>query len=75
MTKFLTKLWFNIVGDYMKVKCFDENNEVDLTRKINAFISTIKGDIIDIRYAVAIGVQGEDQLYCFSALILYSEDD
>ena len=56
----------------MKVKCFDENNEVDLTRKINAFISTIKGDIIDIRYAVAIGVQGEDQLYCFSALILYS---
>ena len=57
----------------MKVKCFDENSEKELEVKINAFLSTIVGDIIDIKYEVAIGIQGEDQIYCFSALILYSE--
>ena len=57
----------------MKVKCFDENTEKELEEKINAFLNTMVGDIIDIKYEVAIGIQGEDQIYCFSALIFYSE--
>ncbi len=59
----------------MKVKCFDENTEKDLEQKINAFLCSTKSDIIDIRYQVAIGIQGEDQIYCFSALIVYSEKE
>ena len=59
----------------MKVKCFDENTEKDLEQKINAFLCSANGDIIDIRYQVAIGIQGEDQIYCFSALIVYSEKE
>ena len=55
----------------MKVKCFDENTEKDLEQKINPFLCTKNDDIIDIKYQVAIGIQGEDQIYCFSALILY----
>lgn len=57
----------------MKVKCFDENTEKELEAKINAFLGETNSDIIDIRYQVAIAVQGEDQLYCFSAMVVYSE--
>lgn len=59
----------------MKVKCFDENTEKDLEQKINAFLSSTNSDIIDIRYQVAIAVQGEDQIYCFSAMVVYSEKE
>lgn len=56
---------------FMKVKCFDENTEKDLEAKINAFLGSINGDIIDVKYEVAIGIQGEDQIYCFSAMVIY----
>ena len=59
----------------MKVKCFDENTEKELEGKINAFLSGLKGDIMDIKYEVAIGIQGEDQIYCFSAMVIYSEKE
>ena len=45
----------------MKVKVFDEGHEKDL-----------ESDIIDIKYQVAIAVCGEEQLYCFSAMIIYN---
>ena len=53
----------------MKVKVFDENHEKDLEDAINEFI--IEKDIIDIKYNVSIGISGEEQIYCFSALIMY----
>lgn len=56
----------------MKVKLFDESHEKDLEKSINAFLSTTNSDIIDIKYQVAIGVCGEDQIYCFSAMVIYS---
>ncbi len=59
----------------MKVKCFDENTEKDLESKINSFLSGLTGDIIDMKYEVAIGIQGEDQIYCFSAMVIYSEKE
>ncbi len=59
----------------MKVKCFDENTEKELEQKINAFLSGTSSDIIDIQFQVAIAVQGEDQIYCFSAMVVYSEKE
>jgi len=56
----------------VKVKVFDECHEKDLEEAINAFLSTTTCDIIDIKYQVAICVCGEEQLYCFSAMIVYS---
>ncbi|MBQ4583966.1 MAG: sporulation protein Cse60 [Bacilli bacterium] len=56
----------------MKVKIFDESHEKDLEQAINAFLETIVADIIDIKYNVAISTCGEEQLYCFSAMIIYS---
>lgn len=55
----------------IKVKIFDENHEKDLERKINNFINDNNYEIIDIQFKTAISIFGEDQIYCFSAMIIY----
>lgn len=57
----------------MKVKIFDETHEKDLEKSINIFLSTTKCDIIDIKFTTAIAVSGEEQIYCFSSMIIYKE--
>ncbi len=59
-----------MVTNIMKVKVIDEECERDLETSINDFLSK-DVDVIDIKYQVAIGVSGEEQLYCFSAMIIY----
>ena len=54
----------------MKVKLFDEECEKDLENSINAFLVN-NLDVVDIKYQVAIATSGEEQLYCFSAMIIY----
>lgn len=53
----------------MKVKVFDEGHEKDLESAICEFI--IDKDIIDIKFNVAVAISGEEQIYCFSALVMY----
>ena len=55
----------------MKVKIFDESHEKDLEAQVNNFLSTLSGDVIDIKFSTAISMFGEDQIYCFSAMIIY----
>lgn len=57
----------------MKVKLFDEGHEKDLELAINDFLCDNEVDVIDIKYEVAITACGEDQIYCFSAMILYNK--
>lgn len=57
----------------MKVKIFDENHEGDLENSINEFLNNCVGEIVDIKYQVSIGVFGDDQIYCFSAMVVYQE--
>ena len=54
----------------MKVKVIDEECERDLENSVNEFL-TEDVDVIDIKYQVSIGINGEEQLYCFSAMIIY----
>ena len=54
-----------------KVKIFDENHEKDLEKKINDFLMDETYDIIDIQFKTAVSIFGEEQIYCFSAMILY----
>ena len=54
----------------LKVKIFDESHESDLQDAINDFLKEHK-DIIDIKYQVSIAIFSEEQIYCFSAMILY----
>ena len=56
----------------MKVKVFDESHESDLENSINNFLEDFDGEIIDIKYQVAISVFSEEQIYCFSAMIIYN---
>lgn len=56
----------------MKVKLFDENHEKDLEDAINNFLKEGDKDIVDIKYSTAIGIVGEEQIYCFSAMIIYN---
>lgn len=57
----------------MKVKVFDESHEEDLEDDINKFIKEEEPDIIDIKFSVSNSIYSEEQLYCFSALIMYNE--
>ncbi|MCI8794424.1 MAG: sporulation protein Cse60 [Bacilli bacterium] len=53
----------------MKVKVFDCDHESDLESAINDFIQ--EKEVVDIKFSVAASVFGEEQVYCFSALIVY----
>ena len=55
----------------MKVKIFDEGHEKDLENAINDFIENEEPEIFDIKYAVSTSVFSEEQIFCFSALIVY----
>ena len=55
----------------MKVKVFDESHEKDLEDSINKFLSEKELEILDIRFSTTAFSFGEEQIYCFSALILY----
>ena len=57
----------------MKVKIFDEEDESDLEEDINEFIEDNNIEIIDIKYEVSVSVFSEEQIFCFSALIMYNE--
>ena len=57
----------------MKVKVFDEAHEKDLEAAVNSFLDDFSGEIIDIKYQVAISVFSEEQIYCFSAMIVYTK--
>ncbi len=53
----------------MKVKVFDFDHEKDLEEAINEFISGV--EVIDIKFNVAVSVFSEEQIFCFSALVVY----
>ena len=55
----------------MKIKIFDESHEKDLEESINKFISEKQPEIIDIKFSTAVSIYSEEQIYCFSAMILY----
>ena len=55
----------------MKVKLFDEEHEKDLEKSINEFLDDLDGQVIDIKYQVGVSVFSEEQVYCFSAMIIY----
>lgn len=57
----------------MKVKIFDENHEQDLEKAINDFLSKLEAEVIDIKYQVGVAVFSEEQVFCFSAMIIYQK--
>ena len=57
---------------FMKVKLIDENHEKDLEDAVNKFLSTVKS-VVDIKYQVAIMFDMKEQIYCYSAIVIYKD--
>ena len=58
---------------FMKVKIFDYEDEIDLEEDINDFIDSNNIEVIDIKYQVSTSMFSEEQIFCFSAMIIYTE--
>lgn len=57
----------------MKVKIFDCEHEKDLESAVNLFLNSGNYDIIDIKYCVSTSMFSEEQIYCYSAMVIYNE--
>lgn len=60
------------MGENMKVKIFDESHEKDLERDINEFLEN-DIEVIDIKFSNSVSIFSEEQIYCFSAIIMYKK--
>lgn len=58
----------------MKVKLFDFEDETDLEQEINNFLDD-DIEVIDIKYAVSSAIFSEEQIFCFSAMIIYTDNN
>ena len=61
----MEKTFYTFIGDLMKVKIFDEEDEEDLEEDINTFISNTSIELFDIKYQVSVGIFSDEQVYCF----------
>ena len=60
----------------LKIKVFDCEDENKLTDDINDFIKEINNhdkEVVDIKFSTSISVYEEEQIYCFSALVMYDD--
>lgn len=72
-TKLINHWYYNDIGDFfMKVKVIDESHELDLELSVNKFLQELEGDVIDIKYQVSVALYRDEQIFCFSAMIIYS---
>ena len=60
-----------VLGDTMKIKMFDEESEKDLEESVNEFLEETEKEIVDIKYQVSCSIFGEEQIFCFSAMVIY----
>lgn len=62
---------YNYFGDTMKVKVFDCEHEKDLEDSVNLFLSDNDIEVIDIKFSTSAIAYLDEQIYCFSAMIIY----
>lgn len=57
-----------------QVQVFDEEHEDDLSDSVNSFLASHEDiDLYDIKFATAILEEGDEQIYCFSAMVIYRD--
>ena len=67
----MDNIFYNSNVDKMKIKMFDEEDEKDLEKAVNDFLEETDKEIIDIKYQVSCSIFGEEQIFCFSAMVIY----
>ena len=60
-----------MVNKMLRVKIIDENHEKDLQNGVNNFLESTEYEIVDIQFRSAVSIFSEEQIYCFSAMIIY----
>ncbi len=60
-----------MVNKMLRVKIIDENHEKDLESSVNNFLESTEYEIVDIQFRTAVSIFSEEQVYCFSAMIIY----
>lgn len=60
-----------MVNKMLRVKIIDENHEKDLENGVNNFLESTEYEIVDIQFRSAVSIFSEEQIYCFSAMIIY----
>lgn len=60
-----------MVINMLQVKVFDEEHEDDLSDAINDFMNHENIKVCDIKFSTATCMGEEEQIYCFSALLIY----
>ena len=57
----------------IQVKVFDYEHEKDLEKEMNRFLERLdEKELVDIKYNVAAYQEEvEEQIYCFSAMVIY----
>ena len=46
---------------------------IDLEKSVNNFLSETECEVMEIQFRTAVSIFGEEQVYCFSAMIVYQE--
>ena len=67
----MDNIFYNSNGDKMKIKMVDEEDEKDLEKAVNDFLEETDKEIMDIKYQVSCSIFGEEQIFCFSAMVIY----
>ena len=71
--RYFKRKWLVIM---LKVKVFDCEHENDLTNEINDFIKEISKqdkEVIDIKFSTSVYINDDDQIFCFSSLVMYDD--
>ena len=45
--------------------------DFDMLSNLSSVYDKVDGEVIDIKYQVSVGVFSEEQVFCFSAMIVY----
>lgn len=60
----------------LRVKMFDEEHEQDLEDSINEFLEDLDvKNLIDIKYQLSTMYDYKEQIYCYTAMVVYKEED
>ena len=67
-TKYARRMQYNEKGEK-----HESENEKDLESAVISFLNSGNYDIIDIKYCVSTSIFSEEQIYCYSAMVIYNE--
>lgn len=60
----------------LKIKIYDCEDEKDLEQKINNLIIDLESEdkeVVDIKYQANCSIQDDEQVYIYSALVMYDD--